>query len=119
MVGPDEEVATPLVELLGCFPDIGLAADVAHSDSGHGRIVNLEYLILRNVGNSAFRGRGKFSVPENDILDLFGGSRIEDSAVRLCMSLEDAWKASLRKRGVDELTAAWHEWWLGHWGSPI
>jgi hypothetical protein len=121
MVGTDDEVAIPLVELLGCFPDVGLVADEVDTNVRGGRVVNLEYFIVRDVGNSVFRARGKLSISEADILELFG-SRIEDAAVRLCMTLEDAWKASLRRRGVrgvSELTVTWHEWWLGHWASPI
>lgn len=121
-VGTREDVAIPLVELLNCLPEVGFDMDGAGASTGKGRVANLEYLILRDIGNSVFRGRGKFSVSEPDLLALFGGGQVETAAVKLCISLENAWKASLRRcqiRGVSELTVTWHEWWLGHWASPI
>lgn len=117
MDGAWESVAKPLAELFGCLPEVGLG-----KGSGTRGMINLEYLILRDIGNSVFRGRGKLSIPESDIQMIFGDNHLEVAAVKLCMSLEDAWKTALRRhgvRGVTELTVSWHEWWLGHWASPI
>jgi hypothetical protein len=118
--GAGQEQATPLVELFDSFSVLEFGA----RESGPARIdmPNVEYLICRDIGNSVFRGRGKFSIPEADMLAMFDGNGVESAAVKLCMSLEDTWKASLRRRGVrgvSELALSWREWWLGHWASPI
>lgn len=120
MEGTSQDLATPLAELLRCLSDIGLEGNA--TDAGHAGSPNLEYLICRDIGNLVLRGRGKLSIREADMLAIFGGNGLEAAAVKLCVSLENAWKASLRLRGVrgvSELTVVWHEWWLGHWASPI
>jgi hypothetical protein len=122
MEGTGEELAIPLVELFRCFANIGLDQDASSPEAANSGTPNLEYLICRDIGNWVSRGRGKLSISEAEILTAFGGDRLESAAVRLCVSLEDAWKTSLRRRGargVSELTVAWREWWLGHWASPI
>jgi hypothetical protein len=122
--GTGQDLAAPLTELFGCFSSIGLGPnDAAAADMESMTIPNLEYLVCRDIGDSVVRGRGKLSIPEDDINRIFGGGDgIESAAVRLCVSMEDAWKASLRHhgaRGVSEVTVAWREWWLGHWASPV
>jgi hypothetical protein len=122
MEGVGLDLAIPLVELFSSFSGVGLGASERAPEAGNTEIANLEYLICRDIGNSVMRGRGKFSIPEADMLAMFGGNGLEPAAVKLCMGLEDAWKASLRRRGVrgvSELTLSWREWWLGHWASPI
>jgi len=122
MEGTDQDLARPLSELFSCFSDVGLGRDGAGGGGRNDGIANLEYLVCRDIGNRVLRGRGKLSIPESDMLAIFGGYGLEAAAVRLCVSLEAAWQASLRRcgvRGVSELTVAWREWWLGHWASPI
>jgi hypothetical protein len=122
MEGAGDDLAMPMAELFSSLSDIGLATTesaAAHDSVG---LANLEYLIFRDVGNSVLRGRGKFSVTEEDILQIFHENVLESAAVKLCMGLEDGWATSLRRRGVrgvSELTVSWREWWLGHWASPI
>jgi hypothetical protein len=121
MEGVGEDLAIPVVELFRSFSDINLSPSV-RAEEADTKTPNLEYLICRDVGNWVMRGRGKLAIPEEDILNLFGGPELEAAAARLCVSLEQAWKASLRRRGargVSELTVAWREWWLGHWASLI
>ena len=121
MEGITEDLTIPIAELFKSFSDIGLGPNDSTAEAGR-TIPNLEYLICRDVGNWVLRGRGKFSIPEADMLELFGGPELEPAAARLCVSLEQAWKAALRRRGargVRELTVAWREWWLGHWASLI
>ena len=121
MEGTGEDLAIPLVELFKSLSDIGLGLSVGAEGSGT-ETPNLEYLVCRDVGNWVLRGRGKLSIPEVDMLELFRGMELESAAARLCVSIENAWKASLRRRGahgVSELTVAWREWWLGHWASLI
>ncbi len=121
MEGVGEDLAIPVVELFRSFADIDLSPRV-RAEEADTKTPNLEYLICRDIGNWVLRGRGKLSIPEADMLDLFGGPELESAAARLCVSLEQAWKASLRRRGargVSEVTVAWREWWLGHWASLI
>jgi hypothetical protein len=121
MEGTGEDLALPLVELFRSFSDIGLGPS-ANADAVGTETPNLEYLVCRDVGNWVLRGRGKLSIPEVDMLQLFHGMELESAAARLCVSIENAWKTSLRRRGahgVSELTVAWREWWLGHWASLI
>jgi hypothetical protein len=128
MEGVGRDLASPLVELLSSLEDMKLVAAKDVARQAKAELASIEYLIFRDVGNSVLRGRGKFSIPERDILALFQDSStfhdnpLEVAAVKLCMGLEDAWKSSLRRkgvRGVSELTVSWREWWLGHWASPI
>jgi hypothetical protein len=122
MEGTDQDLSKPLSELFRCFSGVGLRQDEPGAAGRNGGIANLEYLICRDIGNRVLRGRGKLSIPEADMMAIFGGSGMEVAATRLCVSLEDAWTTSLRQcgvRGVSELTVAWREWWLGHWASPI
>ncbi len=117
MEGIGEDLTIPVVELFGSFSDIGLGPS-DNTEEANRATPNLEYLICRDVGNWVLRGRGKLSIPEAEMLELFGGPDLESAAARLCVSLEQAWKAALRRRGVRgvrELTVAWREWWLGHW----
>lgn len=121
MEGTGEDVAIPLVQLFKCFSEVGLGPSVSADGAGT-ETPNLEYLVCRDVGNWILRGRGKLSIPEVDMLKLFRGMELESAAARLCVSIENAWKASLRRQGahgVSELTVAWREWWLGHWASLI
>ena len=121
MEGTGEDLAIPLVELFKCFSEVGLGPSVSGESTGT-EVPNLEYLACRDVGNWILRGRGKLSIREVDMLELFRGMDLESAAARLCVSIENAWKASLRRRGahgVSELTVAWREWWLGHWASVI
>jgi hypothetical protein len=121
MEGIGEDLTIPVIELFWSFSDIGLGPDDSTAEAAQ-TTPNLEYLICRDVGNWVLRGRGKLSIPEADVLELFGGPDVETAAARLCVSLEQAWKASLQRRGahgVRELTVAWREWWLGHWASLI
>ena len=121
MEGTGEDLAIPLVELFKSFSDVGLGPSVSAEGTGT-ETPNLEYLACRDVGNWILRGRGKLSIREVDMLELFRGMDLESAAARLCVSIENAWKASLRRRGahgVSELTVAWREWWLGHWASLI
>ena len=121
MEGTGEDLAIPLVELFKSFSDVGLGPSVSGEEIGT-ETPNLEYLVCRDVGNWILRGRGKLSIREVDMLELFRGMDLESPAARLCVSIENAWKASLRRRGahgVSELTVAWREWWLGHWASLI
>jgi hypothetical protein len=121
MEGERAHLGVPLAELFASLSKIGLATESA-SDQDDAGLANLEYLIFRDIGNSVLRGRGKFSVSEDDILRIFRDNVLESAAVKLCMGLEDAWATSLRMRnvrGVSELTVSWREWWLGHWASPI
>lgn len=117
-VGADS--TTPVADLFRSFSDIGFGSSADAGAPGT-QTPNLEYLICRDVGNLIVRGRGKVSIPEADVLKLFG-SGFESAAARLCVALEQAWKTALRRsgtRGVSELAVGWHEWWLGHWASLI
>ena len=117
-VGADS--TAPVAELFRSFSDIGFGSNANVGATGT-QTPNLEYLICRDVGNLIVRGRGKLSIPEADVLNLFGPG-FESAAAKLCVALEQAWKAALRRsgvRGVSELAVGWHEWWLGHWASLI
>lgn len=117
-VGADS--TTPVADLFRCFSDIGFGSR-ADAGATATQTPNLEYLICRDIGNLIVRGRGKLSIPEADVLSLFGPG-FESAAANLCVTLEQAWKAALRRsgaRGVSELAVGWHEWWLGHWASLI
>ena len=121
MEGAINGMTMPLEKLFSCFAEVGLESDGDASPANRMKIPNLEYLICRDIGNSVLRGRGKFSIPETEMLEIYGGG-MEEAAVRLCVGLEEAWKASLRRHSAysaSELTVAWREWWLGHWASPI
>lgn len=120
--GVVEDLSTPLGELYTAFSKVGFGPAASSDGSPETGIPNLEYLICRDVGNGVLRGRGKLSLPEADVLTLFGGNDVESAAARLCVAVERAWKTSLTSREVraaGELTVAWREWWLGHWASPI
>jgi hypothetical protein len=121
MEGTISGMTMPLEKLFSCFSEIGFDPDGDGSPGDSMKIPNLEYLICRDIGNSVLRGRGKFSIPEAEIVGFYGGG-MEEAAVRLCVDLEEAWVASLRRHSAhsaSELTVAWREWWLGHWASPI
>ena len=120
MEGVGADSTTPVAELFRSFSDIGFGSS-ANAGATDTQTPNLEYLICRDVGNLIVRGRGKLSIPEADMLNLFG-SGFESAAAELCVTLEQAWRAALRRsgsRGVSELAVGWHEWWLGHWASLI
>lgn len=120
MEGAASGMAMPLEKLFSCFSELGPEPEGIGPRSSI-KIPDLEYLICRDIGNSVLRGRGKFSIPEAEIVEVYGGG-MEEAAVRLCVDLEEAWVASLRRHSVhsaSELTVAWREWWLGHWASPI
>jgi hypothetical protein len=123
MEGIGRDLATPLSDLFSSFNEIGLGLDNdAEKNKDLAGTPNLEYLICRDIGNSVLRGRGKLAIPEIDVLAMFGGDGIESAAVAMCMSLEDAWRTSIRREGIigaSELTVAWREWWLHHWAAPI
>lgn len=117
-----EDLAVPLNQLFAAFADLGLGPGDGTAPDPTAEAPNLEYLICRDIGNYVLRGRGKLSISEADMLTLVGSHERETAPSRLCVSLENAWKTSLRRRGargVSELTVAWREWWLGHWASPI
>lgn len=120
MEGVGADSTTPVAELFRSFSEIGFGSSANAGATGT-QTPNLEYLICRDVGNLIVRGRGKVSIPEADVLSLFG-SGFESAAAKLCVTLEQAWKAALRRcgaLGVSELTVGWHEWWLGRWASLI
>jgi hypothetical protein len=122
MEGERSHLGVPIAELFASLSKIERAANESAADQRDAALANLEYLIFRDIGNSVLRGRGKFSVSEDDILRIFHDNVLESAAVKLCIGLEDAWATSLRirgVRGVSELTVSWREWWLGHWASPI
>lgn len=123
MEGVGRDLATPLTHLFSSFDEIGLGThDDVEKSTGLTSAPNLEYLICRDVGNSVLKGRGKLAIPEVDVLKTFGGEGIEPAAVAMCMSLDDAWRTSMRREriaGVSELTVAWREWWLRHWAAPV
>jgi hypothetical protein len=121
MEGTGRDLAKPLSHLFQAFHDVGMDLSDDSEGTGGFNIPNLEYLICRDIGNSALRGRGKLGVLEADVRGI-SGDGIEDAAVKLCVSLEDAWRASISREniiGVNELTVAWREWWLHHWAAPI
>jgi hypothetical protein len=120
--GKGHDLGVLLAELFSCFPRMGFGKVNTEPNGGEVEVPNLEYLVSRDVGNLTLRGRGKLSVPEADVLAIFGGNGVEAAATQLCMHLEDAWKSSLLQsgvHGVSEVTVTWREWWLGHWASPI
>jgi hypothetical protein len=121
MEGVGRDLATPISHLFQAFRHVGL---ILGEDDGAspGALPNVEYLICRDIGNSVLRAKGKLAISESDVLALFAGDGIEAAAVNLCMSLEDAWRASIVDNGVEgvnELAVAWREWWLRHWASPL
>jgi hypothetical protein len=121
MEGTGEDLGIPLMELFKSFSSLGLGPSV-NAERGGTETPNLEYLVCRDVGNWTLRGRGKLSIPETDMLELFHDMELESAAARLCVSIENAWKTFLRRQGahgVSDLTVAWREWWLGHWASLI
>ncbi|TVT20462.1 hypothetical protein FNH06_20155 [Amycolatopsis acidiphila] len=77
----------------------------------------VEYLICRATEQSVVRGKAKLAVPK-PVLQRFSASSGQSPPSKLCVSLEEAWKAQVDQSDVDgvgELTVAWRESWLGHW----
>ncbi len=119
--GSSIDLATPLARLLGAAADAGLAT---RSSDGKWSpdAPNIDYLVCRNMGNSVLRGKGKLSVLRDIALRNYADDDIESRPTNLCVSIEEAWRASAERdgrRGVRELTVAWRECWLGHWSLPI
>ncbi|MFI5589241.1 hypothetical protein ACIA5G_29590 [Amycolatopsis sp. NPDC051758] len=110
----DSGIATAVRTLRAAFERMGFR------DGEHG-LPNLEYLICRDLGNSILRGKGKFSLPVSVVSEIFEGRSLESEPSRLCVGLEDAWKAELdddrKATNIHEVTVVWREYWLGHWSS--
>lgn len=74
-----------------------------------------EYLVCRQVGASALRGRGKLAVSKNLVERRFPGP--PSGPARLCAELQDTWIAELAAAGhigrPGELSVSAHESWLG------
>ena len=104
----------PLESLRDAIKTVGLGYGGAEG-------ANVEYLVCRDIGNSTFRGKGKISVPEPVVERLFANRGRGPALSRCCNALEQAWKAQLETGGEDvtEVSVAWREHWLGHWGSLV
>lgn len=112
---------------IGLVPTLKSGADVLLDPAAP----HIEYLICRDLGNSILRGKGKLSIPLATAQHRFPTTSAESGPSKLCVALEDAWKAVLddkesksRRPGpatvnVREVTIAWREYWLGHWAATL
>jgi hypothetical protein len=110
----DAGLAAPVIAFMDALRSLerdsnGNGAKIAVVDNP-----NIEYLVCREVGSSALRGKGKVSLRVQ-----FRGAAtaLESDEARLCTSLEDAWRAELERfhlPGVVELAVAWMEHRLDH-----
>lgn len=111
----DQALATPLDRLYRAMATIvprlpGEARSLADA-------ATVEYLISRATEQSVVRGKAKLAVPK-PVLRQFAASSGQSPPSKLCVALEEAWKAQVEQSDVDgvgELTVAWRESWLGHW----
>ncbi len=87
----------------------------------NGEAPNIEYLVCRHVGDSVLRAKGKLALMSDQVDALFPNTAYELGVSRLCVSLEDAWRAAIEDAdvpGVSDVTVSWREYWLGHWTAP-
>jgi hypothetical protein len=118
MARGSEGLAVPFAGLASALHKLhlGFPATNSHESDELYDSPMLEYLVCRHVGNGVFRGKGKLSIPYEVVAGRFPSTELETSASRLCVSVEDAWKAELdRNRSaahVREVTVAWREFWL-------
>ncbi|MET8837211.1 hypothetical protein ABZV78_25300 [Micromonospora sp. NPDC004540] len=115
----DDGLAVPLIALTDALRAIGL---VPADDTGRNpRHPNLDYLVCREVGESTLRGKGKISLPRHVLHDN-AEPNLETIRARLCTSLEDAWRAALRRQSLPggvEVAVAWAEFRLNNWTAAL
>jgi hypothetical protein len=81
-------------------------------------VMNVEYVICRQVSLGYLRGKGKLSVGEDVLVVGFPGVTLDQSISWMCIALEEEWSAAVEAfgvQGVRELSVSWRESWLGHW----
>ncbi|UJW32683.1 hypothetical protein L3Q67_02500 [Saccharothrix sp. AJ9571] len=110
----DLGLKVPLGALLRAIDTIGLSDDVP-ADAA-----SIEYLMSRHLGNAVIRGKGKLSIAPGVVDRTFHGFPLQSSLARLCVRLEEAWRAELphtKASSVIEVSVERLENCLGHWSS--
>ena len=80
------------------------------------RLGNIDYLVARVNNAGGLRTRGKFSIPDVVIEELMPNMANETRGTMLSRRLEEEWNAQLASRASFDISAAWRENWLCHWG---
>jgi hypothetical protein len=82
----------------------------------------IDYLICRDLGNGATRGKGKIVVSEEFIEKAHRRSALQSPLTEFCNDLERAWMTLTRNEkesSLREVSVSWRENWLGHWSSSV
>ncbi|HEY0689417.1 MAG TPA: hypothetical protein VGD71_10275 [Kribbella sp.] len=110
----DLGLKVPLGALIRAIDTIGLSV----TDPADG--ASIEYLMSRHLGNAVIRGKGKLSIAPGVVDRTFRGSPLQSSLSRMCVRLEEAWRAELphsKISSVIEVSVERLENCLGHWSS--
>jgi len=112
--GGNPGVAGPLDALMNAFEAAGVGEGRTATGATDGP--NVEYLVCREVGSSVVRAKGKLSLPEEFVT--VAGTPLEAAPTKLCVQLEDVWRAAMRptadRPGRADVAVAWREYWLAH-----
>jgi hypothetical protein len=80
------------------------------------RLGNIDYLIARINNAGGLRARGKFAIPDVILEELMPSMSNELRGTLFSRRLEEEWNAQLASRAIFDISIAWRENWLGHWG---
>jgi hypothetical protein len=80
------------------------------------RLGNIDYLVARTNNAGGLRARGKFAIPDVILEELMPNMPNERRGTLLSRTLEEEWNAQLASHGTFDISVAWRENWLGHWG---